>query len=142
MALERPKSMDGVAYYSRRKIGDKGEAEVWVFKKACECGKLPKRKGKFKETPPRYICECGKETPANEYEDLLTANIAYSCPSCGNSGELQMPFKRKNVSYLNKETGKRKAIKSLQFKCEKCGYTINFTKKLKKQVVLDDQCLC
>ena len=65
MALERPKSMDDLTYYSRRKIGDKGKAEVWVFRNKCSCGSIPKKPNmRAKE----YVCNCGKITDLKDPE--------------------------------------------------------------------------
>ncbi len=130
MTLLRPKSMSELAYYTRRAVivdGKEGKTEVWVFKEKCECGSTPK---KPKMRAKEYICACGKSIPSEEYEDTLTASIAYTCPSCGKSGETQVPFKRKKVTII-KENGKKARVDAISFECESCGFKINVTKKMK-----------
>ena len=54
--------------------------------------------GKFKIRAKEYVCsECGHTEDIEEYAETLNANIQYTCPYCKNQGELQIPFKRKEV---------------------------------------------
>ncbi len=126
-ALKRPKSMDELAYYTRRAIGT-GKAELWVFKEKCSCGALPK---KPKMRAPTYECSCGKSIPKDEYEEKLTASIVYTCPHCNFSGETQVPFHRKKVTIFDEKKQKKVRVESVRFQCEKCGKDIDVTKKMK-----------
>ena len=128
MALEQPKSMDELVYFTRRKIGE-GKVKVWVFCKECpKCGKLMKKPrdpktGKPKIRADTYVCVgCGYEEPKTEVEHSLTANISYTCPECNYEGEIAIPFKRKSY----------KGTKALVFECEKCKTKIPITKKMKE----------
>jgi hypothetical protein len=126
MAIQRPKSMSELDYYTRRAIGE-GKAEVWVFKQKCECGGVLK-KPKMRAT--EYICEsCEKVVPKADYEATEIAGIVYTCPKCKHSAEKEEPFKRKKVGIIIK--GKRKSVLSFTFECDSCGEKINVTKKLK-----------
>lgn len=126
MALERPKSMSELDYYTKRQIGD-GHAEVWVCKQKCSCGGLLK-KPKMRATI--YICEkCMATVSKEDYTAKEVACIVYTCPSCKHTAEKQEPFKRKKVGIIIK--GKRKSVETFQFLCDSCGEKINVTKKLK-----------
>ncbi|MBT3940918.1 hypothetical protein HOF46_02710 [Candidatus Woesearchaeota archaeon] len=126
MAIQRPKSMSDLDYYTRRVLGE-GKAEVWVFKQKCACGGLLK---KPKKKSPIYVCaECMASVPVEEYEGKQVAGIAYTCPSCKHTAEKEEPFVRKKVGIIIK--GKRKSVLSFQFVCDSCGEKINVTKKLK-----------
>lgn len=101
----------------------------WVFREKCpKCGKALMGKprdddGKVKIRAKEYICpECGHTVEKQEYEDTLTANVAYTCPFCGYQGETQIPFKRKTFE----------GVKALVFECAKCKKKIAITKKLKE----------
>jgi len=139
MALKFPNSMDECVYFTRRKLGEKGSAVAWVFRGKCpKCKKgvmgKPKdeKTGKVKIRAKEYVCsECGYTMEKGAYEDTLTANIQYTCPYCGYSGEHQMSFKRKKVQLLDPETGKKKSADALKFQCKKCGKDILITKKMK-----------
>lgn len=127
MVLQRPKSMDECVYYTCREF-DNGEFSVWVFRQKCpKCkkdymGKPRTPNGKVKTRAKEYICpECGYKIDKKEYEDSLIANIDYSCPKCQHKGELQIPFKRKNIG----------GILTLRFQCEKCNENIDVTRKMK-----------
>lgn len=128
MALKQPESMDEIIYFTQRSIGS-GKARVWVFKKMCpECGKAlmgkPVEKGSVKIRAKEYKCpQCGYTEEKKAYEESLTASIEYTCPECSNSGELEIPFKRKKV----------KGVEMLRANCEKCGAEIDITKKMKEK---------
>jgi predicted RNA-binding Zn-ribbon protein involved in translation (DUF1610 family) len=126
MAIQKPKSMSELDYYTRRVIGA-GKAEVWVFKQKCSCGGVL-TKPKMRAT--EYICDdCGKIVPRVEYEATRVASIKYICPKCKHSAEKQEPYIRKKVGMMIK--GKRKSVETFQFACDSCGEKINITKKLK-----------
>lgn len=130
--------MDECVYFTRRKLGEKGTAVAWVFKEKCpKCKKAlmgkPKdeKTGKIKIRASEYVCSsCGYTMEKGAYEDTLTANIQYTCPYCGYSGEHQMSFKRKKVQMLDEE-GKKKSVDALKFQCAKCKKDILITKKMK-----------
>ncbi len=127
MALRQPESVQECVYFTRRAV-DKGFVMCWVFKEKCpKCGKAemgkPKGKdGKVKIRAKEYVCpECNHTVEKGEYEDTLTANIAYTCPHCSNKAETQTPFKRKSFE----------GVKAIVFQCDKCKQKIPITKKLK-----------
>ena len=127
MTLKQPESMEELVYFTKRSIGE-GYAKTWVFKEKCpKCkkafmGKPRGKDGKVKIRATEYVCpECEYTVPKKEYEESLTANISYTCPSCKFEGEIQIPFKRKKV----------KGVDSLVFNCEKCNEKILITKKMK-----------
>lgn len=136
--LTQPKSMSECVYFTNRII-QKGKAKAWVFKELCpKCKKalmgkpINPKTGKPKIRADYYECpKCKYQIPKKEYEESLTVNIEYICPHCQYKGEIQIPFKRKKIQRLNKETGKKQAIDSLRFQCQKCGKNIDITKKLK-----------
>lgn len=130
--FEEPESMDGLVYFTRRKIGDNGRAMAWVEREDCpECGKAlmgkpRKDNGKVKVRAKKYVCEeCGYEVPKKEYEETLTLKVNYTCPFCGHEGGAKTPYKRRTY----------KGAKSFVFKCEECNEKIPITKKMK--AVLD-----
>ncbi len=137
--LQQPKSMKELVYFTRRKLLPNGKVKVWVFRKECpKCEKdfmhkpLNPKTGKFKLRAKEYVCsECDYSQEAEEYEDTLTANIEYTCPKCGKSGAIQVPFQRKKVTILDEKTGKKKRVDAVSFNCEHCGHQINVTKKMK-----------
>ncbi len=130
MALKQPSSMDECVYFTRRNIDvESGKAMVWVLREICpKCkkgimGKPRDSKGKVSIRAKEYVCpECKYTVEKGEYEDTLTANIMYTCQKCKFSGETQIPFKRKKVM----------GVDALKFKCQKCGFDIIVTKKMKK----------
>ena len=78
--------------------------------------------GAAKIRAKEYVCpECNHTVEKIEYEDTLTANIAYTCPHCKNQGETTTPFKRKSFE----------GVKAIVFLCEKCKQKIPITKKMK-----------
>lgn len=136
--MKEPESMDECIYFTNRTF-DKGKAKTWVLKEKCEkCGQAlmgkprnPKT-GRPKIRATEYVCpKCNHAEEKEEYESKLTANIKYTCPHCSNEGEAEIPFKRKKIQRLNKETGKKKAVEVLRFQCSKCGENIDISKKLK-----------
>ena len=135
--MKQPESMDECVYFTTRVLNN-GKIRAWVFKELCpKCKKAlmgkPKdpKTGKPKIRSTEYVCpECNHTVEKEEYEDTLTINIEYTCPHCGNSGELELPFKRKKVQLVNEETGKKKAVSSVRFQCQKCGKDLDITKKM------------
>lgn len=141
MAVKEPKSMDELVYFTKRDLDNgKGEVTCWTYKGNCpECGKgkmgkpINEKTGKAKIRAKEYVCpECKHTVEKEEYEETLMAQAKYKCPECSASGEIEFPFKRKTVQLFDVETQKKKAAKALQFPCEKCGYKINITKKMKE----------
>jgi DNA-directed RNA polymerase subunit M/transcription elongation factor TFIIS len=136
--MKEPTSMEECIYFSNRTLGE-GKLKAWVFKENCpKCksalmGKPKDEKtGKPKIRAKEYVCpSCTHTLEKEDYEDTLTINVKYTCPHCSHSGETQQPFKWKNIQRLNEETGKKQAIKSIRFQCEKCKKDIDVTKKMK-----------
>lgn len=134
--LKEPESMDEIIYFTRRKI-DSGSAVAWVKKKSCpKCKKSkmgkPVEKGKIKIRAEVYVCpSCSYTEGKKEHEESLDAEINYTCQNCKNDDGIKIPFKRKRIQLINKETGKKKAAESLQFQCSKCSKDIDITKKMK-----------
>lgn len=131
--------MDECIYMTNRYIGENGMVRCWVFREKCrKCdngmmGKpVDEKTGKVKTRAKEYACtECGHTVDKDTYEDSLTANIRYACDKCRNSGELQLPFKRKKVKRFDDETGKEALVEALVFECDKCKEKIFVTKKMK-----------
>lgn len=129
MSLKKPESMEGLVYFTRRSIDDKGKIMVWVYRQKCpKCGKeimgKPKdpKTGEAKTRAKEYQCaECGFTEGKEDYESKLQAEAEYICPKCGFTGEQVIPFKRKKV----------KGVDALKFTCEKCSADILVTKKMK-----------
>src|SRR3989344_494732 len=129
MALKKPNSMDECIYFTSRAIGDKGYAIDWVFKNDCpKCKKAqigkPKndKTGKVQIRAKIYICpNCKYSAEKQAYEETLTCNIEYTCPSCGKDGEIQLPFIRKKVE----------GVDTIKFDCQHCKGRILVTKKMK-----------
>lgn len=134
--MNEPTSTKECIYFTNR-ILDSGKIKAWVFKEKCpKCEKAlmgkPVVKGKVKIRAKEYICpECGYTVDKDEYEPTLTIDIKYTCPFCSNEGEISLPFVRKKIIRLNKETGKKKSIESIRFQCQKCEKDIDITKKMK-----------
>lgn len=128
MALKYPESMDECVYFTSRAV-DAGYVKCWVFREDCpKCKKAKMGKprdektGAVKIRAKEYICPaCNYTVEKTEYEDTLTANIAYTCPHCKAKGETQIPFKRKSFE----------GVKALVFLCDKCKGKIPITKKMK-----------
>ncbi len=127
--LKQPERMDDCVYFTRRAVGS-GNVMCWVLKEKCpKCGKAmmgkPKdlKTGKAKIRAKEYTCsECNYTVGKEEYEDTLTANISYTCPSCSKKGETQTQFKRKTFE----------GVKALVFNCSNCNAKIPITKKMKE----------
>ena len=125
--------MEGVIYFTKRSINDKGSVKAWVYKQKCpKCKKVlmgkpvDKKTGKVKIRAKEYTCrECGYTVEKKEYEESLTCEIKYTCPKCSYEGETEIPFKRKRVKVNNKMAD------ALVFNCNKCGGKILITKKMK-----------
>ena len=74
--------MEGIAYFTRRAIGN-GRVMAWVYMRACpKCGKSlmgkPQSKdGKIMIRAKNYVCKsCGYTTDKNEYEETLNKAAA------------------------------------------------------------------
>ena len=138
MALKLPNSMDECIYFTNRTMGS-GKIKSWVLKAKCsECKKdlmsKPKdpKTGKPKIRATEYVCpSCSHTEEKKSHEEALNACIIYTCPECSHQDEIEIPYKRKNVPLINKETGKKVYAKALQFQCKKCEAKINITKKMK-----------
>ncbi|NTV24353.1 MAG: hypothetical protein HGA85_08370 [Nanoarchaeota archaeon] len=125
MALKIPDSMDEVVYWTNRNI-DSGKVIAWARRTACPACKKgmmakPSEKGKIKIRASYYICtECSHKIDKAEYEDTLTAEIIYTCPHCGFSGETSVPYKKK----------KTQGVEAVIFSCDKCKEKVLITKKM------------
>lgn len=126
--LRQPESMEELIYFTQRTIG-KGAVKVWVFRQDCpKCkkavmGKPRDDKGKVKVRAKEYVCPaCHFTVPKQDYEETLEASIEYTCPHCQHQGEIQTPFKRKNVN----------GVQTLRFSCQSCDENIDVTKKMKE----------
>jgi len=138
MALQEPESMEDLVYFTRREIGE-GFVQAWVNKGECpKCKKASMHKprdektGKVKIRSKEYVCpNCNHVEEKEAFEETLTCSIKYVCPKCKHEGEAEVPYQRKTVQLINKETGKKKAAKAVIFFCEKCEEKIPITKKMK-----------
>lgn len=135
--LKEPESMEECVYFTYRNVKD-GKVRAWVSREKCpKCnnalmGKPRGENGKIRIRAKEYVCpSCGFIMQEEEYEDTLTCNIKYTCPYCSNEDETQVPFKRKKVSVLNEETGKKTSLEVIRFQCKKCSKNIDITKKMK-----------
>ena len=139
MELKQPKSMSELVYFTQRVILPNGKAKVWVFKADCpKCGEgimgkpVNPKTGKVKTRAVEYVCpKCAYTVEKEEYEDTLTANIEYTCPNCKEFGANQVPFKRQKVTITDSKSGKKKRVDAVICPCDKCGFNINITKKMK-----------
>ncbi|MFC1698115.1 hypothetical protein ACFL1H_07265 [Nanoarchaeota archaeon] len=142
--IKEPESMDECAYYTIRDLKDEdgninGEITAWVLRGECpNCGKAKMGKprdpktGKAKIRAKEYICpECEHVIEKEAYEETLQMQGKYKCPHCDHEGEIEVPFIMKNVQRFNPEKGKKVAVKSVRFQCEKCKGNIDVTKKMK-----------
>ena len=126
-----PESMDELIYFTRRNIGENGKSIVWVYKQKCpECGKALMAKPKDEKTgkamirAKEYVCpECKYTAEKKAYEESLTAEMQYTCSSCGFKGDAETVFKRKKIQ----------GIGTLRFQCGKCKANIDITKKMKEK---------
>jgi len=123
-----PESMDECLYFSRRSLGETGQAVAWVKKIDCpECGKAkmgkPVEKGKVKIRAKEYVCpECGHTEEKKEYEEKCEMEIIYTCPHCGHEGEATTQYKKKAFE----------GVPSYVFECSGCGKKLGITKKMKE----------
>ena len=138
IALKQPTSMDDCVYFTRRSFDGKGSVMAWVSREMCpKCqkvlmGKPRDKMGKVKIRAKEYACPaCNYTIPKDEYEDQLTCSIQYTCPGCGSSGELQVPFVRKKVRRVDEVTGKKETVDVIRFECQMCKQKIDITKKIK-----------
>ncbi len=134
MALRRPESMEELVYHTFRDVGE-GEITVWVFRETCpKCkkslmGKPKNKQGKAMARAKEYVCpSCGFSIEKSEYENSLVANIEYTCPGCKSKGEMQVPFKRKNID----------GVLTLRVQCLKCRANMDVTKKMKGRGALSE----
>ena len=130
-----PNSVDEVVYFTRRTIGE-GKVVAWAYKQKCpKCGMAmmgkPKdsKTGKVQIRAKEYRCaSCGYSVEKKAYEESLTADIQYTCPSCKFSGEASIPYKRKKIE----------GVDTLRMQCQKCRANIDITKKMKEKGKKDD----
>ena len=120
--------MDECLYFSRRSLGETGQAVAWVKKIDCpECGKAKMGKlvdkGKIKTRAEIYVCPaCGYSEEKIAHEESLQLEAQYTCSKCGKDGQSSALYKRKN--YLE--------VPSFVVDCQHCGEKIPLTKKMKK----------
>ena len=118
--VKEPESTEGLVYFTRRKVDDKGFVMAWVYKKECsKCHKAtmgkPVEKGKVKIRATEYICpECGYKEEKKAHEESLTLEAKYTCPHCSKEGTATTEYKRKSFE----------GISSYIIVCEHCGKTL------------------
>lgn len=128
MAIQVPESMDELVYWTNRTM-DNGKVMVWAKRQKCpKCQKAtmgkPAEDGHVKIRAKEYVCPACKYTvEKGAYEDTLTAEAIYTCPSCQFKGEYSGPFKRKNIE----------GVLTFRFPCGKCKANIDVTKKMKEK---------
>ena len=126
--MNEPESMDTLVYFTNRTIGN-GHIKAWVYKQQCsQCkgmmGKPKGAKGKVKIRAQNYVCnECGFSVPNEEYEGGLKVQVKYTCPSCSNRGEAEVPFRRKRIN----------GVETVRIECSHCHASIDITKKMKEK---------
>lgn len=130
MDYKFPDSMDELIYFTNRSLdSSKGFVKAWAYKVKCpKCGKSllskpvdPKTK-RFKIRSSYYECPSCKYTIEKvDLEPSLSLEVVYKCPKCSNQSYVKMPFKRKSYQ----------GAKAFVFDCDKCGYTIAITQKMK-----------
>jgi len=128
--LREPESLEEVIYFTQRATG-KGNVKAWVYKGACpKCGKgkmgkpVDEKTGKVKIRAKEYVCpQCKYTVEKKAYEDTLTCDVKYTCPSCGHTDETSVPFKRKKFEGMD----------AIVFLCGKCKSKIPITKKMKEK---------
>ncbi len=64
------------------------------------------------------------------FEGEELANIEYTCPHCGSSGEKQQPFARQKKRM--EIAGKKKVVDVFTFTCDSCNQNIDLEKWGKK----------
>src|SRR3989344_1569907 len=133
--------MDELVYFTNRQLsGGKGFAKAWAYRALCpKCKKSlmgkprDEKTGKAKIRAKEYQCPSCKFTQESEaYEQTLTAQIIYKCPSCSKEGSIEIPYQRKKVQMIDEETLKKTSAEALQFECQFCKAKINVTKKMKE----------
>lgn len=139
MTLEMPESTQECLYFTRRSLGNEGQAIAWVKKVDCpECGKakmgkpINEKTGRAKIRAKEYVCpECGHTEEKDAHEESCQLEVIYTCPKCSHEGEASIPFKRKKIKM--DVPGKDKPVKAdaFVFNCGKCSEQIAITKKLK-----------
>ena len=136
--VTEPESMDELVYFTNRSKGD-GKVKAWVYRAKCpKCGEgwmgkpIDPKTGKIKRRSEDYVCpDCSYTVHKDEYEPTLEIEIKYICPHCKHEGETTTQYKRKKVSLLDEETGKKKPVDAYIFHCDGCGEKIPITKKMK-----------
>lgn len=131
--------MDELIYFTKRKLGESGSATAWVYRGKCpKCKKgvmgkpVNPKTGKVKIRSKEYVCDaCEYTLEKDVYEPTLNVEMKYVCPHCKASGTCVVPFKRKKVSRVNPENGKRVSVEVFRGSCEKCKGDIDVTKKMK-----------
>jgi len=129
MALELPKSMGEVVYFTNRTLENNGKIKAWAKKIDCpECGKAKMGKpinpktGRPKIRSTEFVCpECGYTEDKATHEAKLQIEAIYTCPHCNKEGESTAPYKRKSFQ----------GVQSYIVLCEHCGEKIPLTKKMK-----------
>ena len=138
MPITLPASMDDCVYFTNRTKGE-GKIKAWVSREKCpKCqqGLMQKphdpKTGKFKLRAKEYECpSCHHQVPIEAYEDTLTMSVLYTCQKCRQSGEAQVPFRRKKVKMFDEEKQKEVTVDAVQFLCQSCGEKISVTKKMR-----------
>lgn len=117
---KHPESVEECLYFTRRKLGEKGKAMAWAFRKECpQCHKALMKKPNKRAA--EYVCPvCGYSEPKAEHEAGVEIFVEYVCPYCGHAGEATIPYKRKTW----------RGVKAYVFQCANCKEKIGLTKKL------------
>src|SRR3989344_8480094 len=102
LMVQLPSSVDECIYFTRRSLGKLGKVVAWVPRQLCKCGQGLMEKPRdpkthrFKLRASEYLCSvCKFSAPVDSFEDSLTMSAQYICPSCGKSGDVSVPFRRK-----------------------------------------------
>lgn len=131
MAFKEPESMDDLLFHTIRTVEEKGKIRAWVWRPMCpKCkkGKMGKplnpKTGKVIKKSEDFECHnCHHIITQEQSEEIgLNLEIIYTCPFCGNSGETNAPYERKNWM----------GVKAFVFTCQKCKEKIGITKKMKE----------
>ena len=92
----------------------KKNADRWVSREIT----IPERGGHYHH----FVCTDGTRLIPPADQQIGTTG-PYKCPACGNAGEKQIQFKRKNID----------GVQTLRFQCDKCKANIDVTKKMKER---------